>query len=43
MTNKLEQDLKDLFHGRHHKGIEPRFYNSVKEGKIMAMKKVKDY
>jgi c-di-GMP-binding flagellar brake protein YcgR len=43
MNSKLEQELKDLYHGKHHRGIEPRFYNSVKEGKVEARRKVKDY
>lgn len=43
MNSKLEQELKELFHSKHHKDIQPRFYNSLKEGRVEARKKVKDY
>ena len=42
-TNQIEQNLKELYHGKFHKDIEPRFYNSVKEGQRESYKKVKDY
>lgn len=30
INTKLEQELKELYHGKFHQDIEPRFYNSVK-------------
>jgi len=43
MHTKLEQELKELYHHRHHKDIEPRFYNSVKLEKVENRKKIVDY
>jgi hypothetical protein len=43
MTSKMEQDLKELYHGKFHQDIEPRFYNSLKIEREEVRKKIKDY
>jgi hypothetical protein len=43
INTKAEQELKELFHGRFHKDISPRFYDSVKLEKESHRKKIIDY
>lgn len=43
INTKLEQELKELYHGKFHQDIEPRFYNSVKVEREGIRKRIKEY